>query len=1623
MKLSSVPRALRVFFPLIFLSLLLSLPKGADAGTARKIDLTVGNNRFTIDREWTYNLGPTGMRGWIDNGWPETPAQDGYTAFAPFQILVTEVATNTPGAGVLAIDDLILGASTGTGAVPLFTSDARKSFGWAIGSAEATTGVLKIKRWRAGVTTDVSITLPVLGDYSATAPYNCPKTTLIRNNAAAALKAKIDASGWGDVNGGGGAINALALLATGNPSYLPMLQTFARSLAPQDLDLERTGGISAWNCYNSIFLAEYYSLTQDAAVFHGLSEYVIYAAKHSSMFGTSGHGFSNVAPPGGWQPGNAHGTISWYGPVNQAGLAAQLSIVLGKKAGVVHPEIDPAIERAAHFFGYYVNRGSIPYGEHQPYPGDHQLQGQSRTYYDHASNGKDPLAAVFFACIGNKPVETEYFSRMSVAGFRGEAYGHTGQGFSYLWSPLGANMGGQTAVTEYQKKMRWDRDMKRRVDGSFVYEGAEQWGPGKAANYADDSYTYYGFGNPTAYYLLHASIPLQNLYITGKNPNPAHTLSPEKVSNALWAGDFTAACSGYTKEQLVAALGEWDPIVRYNAATELATRTLTSAEVDSLIVMAENLTDSNQREAACTALGCLQAPSAVPALTRRLRDSEIWVRAKAAKALGQINATAVTPFIPEMLATFASNVTATYPYEAGFNWNDPLQISNGYLSETLFNNLKSSSLSADKSLLYSAIRVGIKQPAGMWRNQLSSVVQDSLTLVDVKALAPELLEAARTQGPCDRMFTMFATSAAMNGLAKYRIQEVLPVLADNVDYWGSMGESALLRLGDYGEAARWVLPKLYADLESWAHDNNYNTLVATIARLEAATTSPTLTNVFPKANSQILFTPVNTPLPLTLTGSRITGGNPPIYVILTQPAHGSLTGSLPNLTYTPATGYSGTDRFTFTLSDGFNTSPLATVNIVLGTSGTGLIGRYYDNLDFTSLRVTLTDPIVSFDWGSVAPNTLGAGTYSVRWTGQVIAPESGNYRFSTRTSDGARLWVNGTLVINDWNNQTTNIWNDTTSIALVAGQKYNLKMEYFDNTSPSTVRLYWYMPSRQDAMIIPQSILYPSSGVMLTSPLDGARFGLRSGQPTQITLTADASEISGTVANVSFYSGSTLIGTDTTAPYSVTWTNVPAGNYRITAKSTTTTGEVSTSAAAGITVDNYTVPVTTGLACHFDASFGVTVNGAGAVQIWSDRSGNAHHATVASGAPLLVGNQLMTMPVVRFTDNYSWFNVAGKFFTKEQYVVVRSPSATWSGPGSFLGRKSDDFLTVRSSSYNLTSGRDGFWQDHYPIAVSKNGVALAADPVDGNAFSLAPITQFMLLKITVDADATAANLLQYPYYQIGRNETLNSMMFDVAEIVGFTEALSPSDEALVGGYLAAKYGIATTYPAAGTLVNQPATNLAPTSATLNGTLLCNGGNYTVTAFWGPLDGGLTPANWANSATVATYYNLPSVNFSKAITNLPSDVPCYFTFRATSGTRTVWSPTTLTFTPVSAYLSWASSPTQGLTLGVNSAPGDDPDHDGLTNQQEFAFGLNPTNAASLNPITQPLDPLTQRFQYTRRVGSGLTYQILTSVELGTWALDAGATEEAVTTNGAIQTVTVHVSTPPLAGRLFVRVRAQ
>ncbi|MCF7730558.1 MAG: hypothetical protein K9N23_02680 [Akkermansiaceae bacterium] len=137
-------------------------------------------------------------------------------------------------------------------------------------------------------------------------------------------------------------------------------------------------------------------------------------------------------------------------------------------------------------------------------------------------------------------------------------------------------------------------------------------------------------------------------------------------------------------------------------------------------------------------------------------------------------------------------------------------------------------------------------------------------------------------------------------------------------------------------------------------------------------------------------------------------------------------------------------------------------------------------------------------------------------------------------------------------------------------------------------------------------------------------------------------------------------------------------------------------------------------------------------------------------------------------------------------------------------------------------------------------------------------------------------------------------------------------------------------------------------------------------------------------------------------------------------------TTPTQTP---YENWINGPAYNsppLTAG-QKLPTADPDGDGMSNQQEYAFGLNPVSGESCNPIRAPLNKAAGTFSYTRRATpatTGLAYAIWTSTNMQVWTRDTGATEGTVSTVGDVETVPVTLSSGLLANpKLFVRVEAQ
>ncbi len=117
---------------------------------------------------------------------------------------------------------------------------------------------------------------------------------------------------------------------------------------------------------------------------------------------------------------------------------------------------------------------------------------------------------------------------------------------------------------------------------------------------------------------------------------------------------------------------------------------------------------------------------------------------------------------------------------------------------------------------------------------------------------------------------------------------------------------------------------------------------------------------------------------------------------------------------------------------------------------------------------------------------------------------SETYVFDVDSDDGCRLWINDQLLINDWRSQ--GVTHSTNAIALQAGTRYDLKLEYLQSGGSAQAHLSWYSPSQAEE-VIPNSCLYPTNSssiggsnapAVITSALSAVAF---LGQPFSFTVT------------------------------------------------------------------------------------------------------------------------------------------------------------------------------------------------------------------------------------------------------------------------------------------------------------------------------------------------------------------------------------------------------------------------------------------------------------------------------------------------------------------------------------------
>lgn len=766
-------------------------------------DLTAGGKR---DKHHDWNLGPTGARGWIHAHKVDTSRSR--------QILVTAVAGNSPASKVLKKDDVILG----TFGKP-FGSDARTAFGMAISAAEEESGELPLMRWRDGKTEEVTIILPVLGKYSATAPYDCLKSKAIFENGCEALAKQMRTS----ENRGNPIIrslNALALLASGEEKYMDLVKEEATWAA--NYKITEIRGFQSWYYgYANLLLTEYYLATGDQSVVPGMKRITLEIANGQSLVGTWGHTFAQ----------KSNRILMGYGAMNAPALSLTMSLVLAKEAGVSDPAVDEAIRKSHLILSFYSGKGAIPYGDHEPWVETHD------------DNGKCSAAAVMFDLMGDKD-HTGFFSRMATASHNAERDGgHTGNYLNLLWALPGVSRLGPQATGAWMGEFSWYMDLARRHDSTYLYQG----NPGRTNK--DNSFAGW---DSTGAYLLSYALPLKSLRLTGKKPSCIPPAAASEAAMVVAAGkdwsrrDDIKRYKRYDTETLMAGLGSWSPTLRLRCARELNSRK--ADVIPELITMLES-GEPDEKLGACVALRKFGqgTSAAVPVLRKALKSDDMWLRIQAAEALAALGP-AGREAIPDLLKL------ASRPSK-----DDPRGMTQRYLAFALFQKpmsgrspgMISRSLDGiDRDDLQEAVEAILQNQDGRARGTVTSIF-DNLSYEEIEPLLPAIYDAVKNQAPSGIMFGDLIRLNGLNYLAKHHIEEGLPLCIALIEpnrwgqgrRWGSCLNSLLL----YGKEAQSQLPAL-RDLEKMlieknkgkAPDKNLALVQKTIKQVEASTKSPQL---------------------------------------------------------------------------------------------------------------------------------------------------------------------------------------------------------------------------------------------------------------------------------------------------------------------------------------------------------------------------------------------------------------------------------------------------------------------------------------------------------------------------------------------------------------------------------------------------------------------------------------------------------------------------------------------------------------------------------------------------------------------------------------------------------------
>ncbi len=457
-------------------------------------------------------LGPTGIEGQI----------------SPHSIKVTKLQAGSPSEGKVNVGEEIVGVSS-----KKFGPSPGRDLALAIDHAESQESSGQMSLMLKGGK-NVTITLPVLGSYSATAPYDCPKSEKIIAQAAEQLIKK----GFGN-SGSRLHIDLLGLMSTGEKKYIEVVAKEIQKAdwaKPDAIDIQKQlsgeipQGSTGWYWgYHLITLSEYYLLTDDKSVLPAIKIYAVALAKGQDAAGLWGH---RMATP------QLFGRLPGYAQMNQSSMSSFLGMLLAKKCGISDPDLDKGIKKTYDYVASHIGRGSFAYGVHGP---------NDRVFNN---NGSSASAAICMALAGNKE-GAKFFSQLAATSYDNLEQGHASTFFNPLWTPLGANLSGPEVTQQFFKNSLWFHNLHRNWDGSW----SPNWNEGPHEGPA----------------LLTYCLPRKSLYITGSMADQSIWVSGKAATDVVEISKMDYK-SKTTEELMELAMNHYLPQVRRQASGALGER-------------------------------------------------------------------------------------------------------------------------------------------------------------------------------------------------------------------------------------------------------------------------------------------------------------------------------------------------------------------------------------------------------------------------------------------------------------------------------------------------------------------------------------------------------------------------------------------------------------------------------------------------------------------------------------------------------------------------------------------------------------------------------------------------------------------------------------------------------------------------------------------------------------------------------------------------------------------------------------------------------------------------------------------------------------------------------------------